>query len=261
MCRSQGPAIKKGGEENRAPERHVPGVPKANASAATPPKSKTAPAKAIPSPGSGEPLKLPPVSVKERVPPVPTVRAMEPVPAKRTSSAPPVQRSAQPTPPPSAPRMQQPVPITRAATPATPAPVAKTGVAKICRESDPAIIKADRLGDTILEFLKDWADKVNKFPGKENREARRPADHLNLVTLQDKLGIPTAARFNIAQLEDVHSGSTNKQLCITRVASYIWGALSPENRKLVTDRKAPMPLLFDGVTWKNVAPAFPPATK
>jgi hypothetical protein len=263
MCKSQGPAVKKGAEDNRAPERHVPGVPKASASTATSPKSKAAPAKTIPNPRNDGPLKLPEVGVKEKIVPFferPAEPQRQPVPAQRTS-APPVQRSAQPTPPTSAPRMQQTVPISRTAAPTTNAPVAKTGVATICRESDPAIIKAERLGETVLDFLKDWANKVNAFPGKDNRETRRPADHMNLVTLQDKLGIPTAARFNITQLEDISAGSTNKQHCIARVSRYIWGALSTENRKLVIDKKTPMPILFDGVTWKNVSPEFAPVTK
>ena len=115
----------------------------------------------------------------------------------------------------------------------------------ICGPSDANLIDTNRLAETIPVFLKDWASKVNQFAGSHYKEQRRPADNMNLVTLQRALGISGSAAFNLSDLAD----GAKKNQCIMRCAQELKKQLPAETIKVFRKDKEALPVLFSQVTW------------
>jgi hypothetical protein len=126
-----------------------------------------------------------------------------------------------------------PAPQQRVALPPAPSPAKKqpavslstpiTSDTAICSPSDANLIDSNRLAETLPMFLKDWASKVNPFAGSHYKEQRRPADNMNLVTLQKALGISGSLAFNLSDLAD----GAKKNQCIMRCAQELKKQLPP----------------------------------
>jgi hypothetical protein len=114
-----------------------------------------------------------------------------------------------------------------------------------CTPSDASLIDASRLAETIPVFLKDWATKVNAFAGSHYKEQRRPADNMNLVTLQKALGITGASACNLNDLAD----GAKKNQCIMRCAQELKKQLPADAIKTFRKDKEALPVLFSQVTW------------